>query len=422
MRRAYPTELRGDTEIKTIYVDITELSIYGQKTGIQRVVRNICRQLDQLGTTSYEIRYVIAIAGKYFELDVAFVAKVIASKSDVTSGSVGANASGIAAIGKKLLSSIPFVYRYAQRRYAAYRLNKFIKDQFGGALKARVSFDKDSTVLLMDSFWNGSSVLEAVRRAKKQGATIVCMIYDIIAITHSRLYIPALSQAFTWHCDRMVIYSDNILTISNFSKSEILQAYPFLLAQNVQVIRLGADFSESTKCQEPSRNSKQFLTVGTVEIRKRHEIILKAFELLWGRGVDVHWTIIGKRGWRTEQLIENIEKSPELGRRLHWLQNADDEELRSNYLTCNSTIIASEVEGYGLPIIEALMLKSGVIASDIPVFREVGGDQAIYFDLNDPEALALKIEMLSKDINTVPRPDIQPSSWREAAQDVLDAL
>jgi len=62
--------------LKTIHVDITELAIYGHKTGIQRVVRNICGQLDKLDTAPYKIRYMIAIAGRYFELDADFAAKV----------------------------------------------------------------------------------------------------------------------------------------------------------------------------------------------------------------------------------------------------------------------------------------------------------------------------------------------------------
>jgi len=408
--------------VKTIYVDITELSIFGHKTGIQRVLRNICDQFDKLDNAPYEIRYVIAIKGRYVELAADDMESVSNSESDMDSEINGSSATGIAAIGKKLLSCSPTAFRYAQTRYAAHKLSKYISGRFGEVDKVRVHFDADSTVLMMDSFWCGSTILNAIVRAKKQGATIVSMIYDVIPITHPYVVTPISAESFEVFCDRMVKYSDQILTISNFSKNEILRVYPFLYPQNVQVIRLGADFSDPKISQVVKRKSNHFLTVGTVEIRKRHEFILEAFELLWRKGVDVHWTIIGKKGWRTEALIENIEKSPEFGERLHWLQNADDEELRLNYLACNSTIIASEIEGFGLPVIEALMLKSGVIASDIPVFKEVGGDHVLYFDRSDPEALAKQIEMASSDINIVPRPKIQPSSWRDAAQDVLDAI
>lgn len=408
--------------MKTIYVDITELAIYNIKTGIQRVVRNICGQFDKLDSTPYKIRYVITINGEYFELETDLIAKIIDSKSSIVPSYTGVATTGIAAIGKEFLSYSPFAYRHVQRRYAAHKFSIFLRDQFNGVIKAPLNFDTDCTVLLMDSFWNGSTAVKAIERAKRQGATIVCMIHDVIAISHSRLCTPVLAHSFKWHCDRMVKCSDHILTVSNFSKGEILRTYPYLHPLNVQVIPLGADFSDPTVSHVVSRKSNHFLTVGTVETRKGHEIILEAFELLWRRGIDVHWTIIGKKGWRVEALIGNFEKSPELGERLHWLQNADDEELQLNYLTCNSTIIASEIEGYGLPIIEALKLKSGVIASDIPVFREVGGDHVIYFNRNDPEALAQQIEMLSSDIDIVPRPEIQPPSWQDAAQDVLDAI
>ena len=55
-------------------------------------------------------------------------------------------------------------------------------------------------------------------------------------------------------------------------------------------------------------------------------------------------------------------------------------------------VFPSHAEGFGLPLVEAMQRGLPVMASDIPVFREVGGDFMAYFDLADPQSLVRLIQ------------------------------
>jgi glycosyltransferase involved in cell wall biosynthesis len=117
--------------------------------------------------------------------------------------------------------------------------------------------------------------------------------------------------------------------------------------------------------------------VGTIEPRKGHAQTLAAFERLWSEEVDVNLTIVGKEGWNGSQgtetvisdFIARLRAHSEYGRRLLWLRDISDEYLARVYAASTALIVASEGEGFGLPIIEAANYKLPVIARDIPVLR-----------------------------------------------------
>ncbi len=102
-------------------------------------------------------------------------------------------------------------------------------------------------------------------------------------------------------------------------------------------------------------------------------------EELWKRGIDVHFVIVGRYGWMSDVLQRRILEHEEHRKRLHWLQNANDAELHCLYSSAHALVFASLAEGFGLPIIEAANDGLPVIASDIPIFREVGGKNISYF-------------------------------------------
>jgi glycosyltransferase involved in cell wall biosynthesis len=106
---------------------------------------------------------------------------------------------------------------------------------------------------------------------------------------------------------------------------------------------------------------------------------LDAFEILWRNGFDLNLVIIGKRCWLTESLSQRLEKHPELYQQLFWLEKSDDRILASAYSSADCLLAASFGEGFGRPLIEAASFGLPIIARDIPVFREVAGGHASYF-------------------------------------------
>ena len=166
--------------------------------------------------------------------------------------------------------------------------------------------------------------------------------------------------------------------------------------------------------------------VGAIEPRKCHAQALAAFERLWGDGRDLNLVIVGKQGWMVERLLDRLRAHSELNRRLFWLDGISDEYLDKIYAASTCLIAASEGEGFGLPLIEAAQHKIPIIARDIPVFREVGGDCVFYFS-NDksPEALAKAIKEWLKLYTTGkhPKSDGMPYlTWAESARNLLDIV
>ena len=102
-------------------------------------------------------------------------------------------------------------------------------------------------------------------------------------------------------------------------------------------------------------------------------------EQLWADGVDANLAIIGHQGWNTDDLAKRIQEHPEHNQRLFWLPGVSDEMLEEVYRAAHVLLAASEGEGFGLPLIEAARHGLPIIARDIPVFREVAGEQAYYF-------------------------------------------
>ena len=102
--------------------------------------------------------------------------------------------------------------------------------------------------------------------------------------------------------------------------------------------------------------------------------------------------------------------------------NLSDTELDYCYKNSKALVNPSLVEGFGLPLVEALHKGLPVLASDIPVFREVGEDFCTYFDLDSPNSLAdiiIKIEKENK-MPEVRKPQTyELTTWEESCRDLL---
>jgi alpha-1,2-rhamnosyltransferase len=188
--------------------------------------------------------------------------------------------------------------------------------------------------------------------------------------------------------------------VSKHTANEIEKHMPKYLRKNVGP---WIDFSYNGDGLQKSDNSnglkllkkifsdddgKRYLSVGTLEPRKNHAYILDAFDLAWGSGANVKLIIIGKEGWRCSELLGRIKSHKELGKRLIWKRNVSDAELNTLYSAVDELVLASFDEGFGLPIVEALVRKTPVLASDIVVFREFETDAIQYFKLTDPVNLS----------------------------------
>jgi len=124
------------------------------------------------------------------------------------------------------------------------------------------------------------------------------------------------------------------------------------------------------------------LMVGTVEPRKGHRQIVEAFDLWWQDGAQVVLLIAGKQGWDMADTAQMIRGHAQYVRLLLWFDQIDDLSLQQAYERSAALIMASEGEGFGLPLIEAAHYQLPIVARDLPVFREIAAGFASYFPVN----------------------------------------
>ena len=276
---------------------------------------------------------------------------------------------------------------------------------------------------------------------RQRGATIINVLYDLLPVRAPQWFPAMVEPDFTAWARHIATHSDGVLAISKTVADDFAQ---WVREQGIEQQRssplnigwfhLGSDVDASVPSRGLPENAAQtlaaiaatpsFLMVGTVEPRKGHAQTLAAFEQLWAAGHDDNLVIVGKEGWHMEDIAARLRQHPRLGQQLFWLEGISDEYLEQIYPRCAALIAASEGEGFGLPLIEAARHRIPVIARDIPVFREVGGEGAYYVKADTPEQFAAALQRWL-DLPPGDRPDVAKItclSWQDSAAQVKDFL
>ncbi len=117
-----------------------------------------------------------------------------------------------------------------------------------------------------------------------------------------------------------------------------------------------------------------FVILGTIEGRKNHALLLSLWrQLLQERGSAAvpKLLIVGRRGWQADDVFAQLD-SGDFGDRVIEVGALDDRRLADILTNARALLFPSFAEGYGIPLVEALAAGVPVIASDLPVFREIG--------------------------------------------------
>lgn len=340
---------------KQLLLDISDLVKSDAKSGIQRVIRSILRELLDNPPPNTDVRPI------YFD---------------------GAR------------------YRHANVFAASFVTSATVLD----ANDEIVDFCQDDIYLALDlNIHMTASVHDLYLRLQSHGVQLYFIVYDILLLQRPDWWPKGVNVAFEAWLRSLAEVATGLICISEAVAEEVrcwLVAHPpaRIAGPTVDSFHLGADIENSLPTDgmpdsativlgELSAKSS-FLMVGTVEPRKGHAQTLAAFELLWQQGFDIKLVIVGKHGWLVDQLADKLLRHPELNQRLFWLEGISDEYLQKIYAAGTCLIAASEGEGFGLPLIEAAQHKLPILARDIPVFREVAGEHAHYFSGLESQVLA----------------------------------
>lgn len=188
---------------------------------------------------------------------------------------------------------------------------------------------------------------------------------------------------------RTIQESDIIITVSDVIKNELVSAFGIQPNRIVTTpIPPAAEFNiHSTtdvfsKFKIKTKNYLYFL--GTMEPRKNLSLLLEAYDLL-DQDIknNLSLVIAGGNGWKAEatekKLAEIIKKNPNV-LRVGYIDQDDNVALFQN---AAAAVIPSLYEGFGMPVLEAMAAGTPVICSDIPIFREVGGDACLYVNAHN---------------------------------------
>jgi alpha-1,2-rhamnosyltransferase len=256
-------------------------------------------------------------------------------------------------------------------------------------------------LVLLDSSWH-ADFFPLAEQLKREGVGIVSVIYDLIPLTHPQFYDTRLVQIFNEWFDWIAKTADGYVAISATVRDQVREELHRRVGPAkadslwFDYFHLGSelDLREETAAVETRLTrlfdtpEPVFLMVSTIEPRKNHDYLLDAFELAWAAGSTARLCIAGRIGWKCDALLARVRNHPELNRRLFMFNDLSDTSLEHAYSHASALVFPSYVEGFGLPLVEAMQRGLPAMGSDIPVFREIGGEFMAYFDLAEPQNLA----------------------------------
>lgn len=272
---------------------------------------------------------------------------------------------------------------------------------------------------------------------RDSGVRLYFVMYDLLPMRRPDFFPDWLQPVFSAWLEVVASLADGVVCISRAVAEELITELrrlhpPRLRPLSVGAFALGSDLQNSLPTTGMDADAKAFLhdtagrvrvlMVGTVEPRKGHAQVLDAFEELWNQGSDACLVVIGKPGWMVDQLIERLHGHPETGQRLFWFKSASDELLDALYASATGLLMASEGEGFGLPLVEAARYGLPILCRDLPVFREVAGTHAFYFSADDGATLAEAIRQwlaLAADGRLPDSSAIASISWQDSARSLV---
>ena len=220
----------------------------------------------------------------------------------------------------------------------------------------------------------------------RTGVRPVFFIHDLIPITHPEHCREGEEEK---HRQRMRTALETGTGIIGNSRATLDELNEFAAREDLAKLPqisswLGGANLKPTVQSLPSHRP-YFVTLGTIEGRKNHLLLLNIWrQLVAEQGAEApQLRIIGQRGWEAKQVFAMLDRNRSLQDYVIEINDCSDDALADHLAHTRALLFPSVAEGYGLPLIEALAQAIPVIASNIPIFREIAGDIPDYLDPHD---------------------------------------
>lgn len=378
----------------TVWFDLGALAVSlaraGERPhGIPRVVLNIVHEAlndPDLGPSVGLCRYDEG-AGEFLQLPRDFLDAVLAnSRSEAADPGTLARLeqSGLG----RLLGQFRIRRRMARAKGIAAKAIKSVRQRIAGGVDGADHPFADGDTLVILGLWCQGAMPQALARWRADGLKLqtIVLIHDCLPLDRPELFLPDQQRQWRKAKPLLPAMCDIVLANSDHTMAAVHSNWPQL---PVRRIVLGDDFTARPQCDAglPLERRDFVLMVGTIEVRKNHQLALDAWRLLIARRPDVPRLVFaGRWGWGVETLREELRDTGGLGGKIEIVQSPSDEELMELYRTCRFTIFPSKAEGWGLPVRESLANGRVCLAARNSAIAEAGGALAHYFkdgDLGD---------------------------------------
>lgn len=263
----------------------------------------------------------------------------------------------------------------------------------------------------------------------------VMTLYDLTFLKYPQ-YVDSVVAKYYRRVRQCLQWTDLVITISESSKQDVIK-YLGISPEKIFVTPLASRYSVNYLAQENTAQLQSqvnynfdipyLLFVSTIEPRKNIITLIQAFNYLKAQyKIEHNLILIGKKGWKYQEIFNAIAKSPYNKNILH-LDYLSDQLVALFYKLATVFIYPSYYEGFGLPVLEAMTLGTPVICSNTSSLPEVVGNAAIQFNPNNFLELADAIRevinnnQFQQDLVTKGYQQANNFSWEKTAKKTLDA-
>ncbi len=256
----------------------------------------------------------------------------------------------------------------------------------------------------------------------------ISAIHDVGFMKYPEAYSKWQLKYLKWSTKFAVKHARKIITISEFSKQEIIKYFK-ADADKIAVTYLAVENQNPTSSQKNKKiNSPYIFFIGRLEKKKNIMGIIQAFVLFKQNNQLSHKLVLaGSRGYGWQE-AEKLIKQNNLQNDVIITGYVSDEDLPYLYNGADLFLFPSLYEGFGLPILEAMAYGAPVITSNFGAMAEVTGDSAILVDPNYYKNIAEQISKvlenkeLQKDLIKKGLQQVKKFSWEKCAKETLEIL
>ena len=236
---------------------------------------------------------------------------------------------------------------------------------------------------------------ELVRLRPRLAGPSVAVVHDLIPVKFPQFATRRSLREFGGYLDTLRCY-DAVAAVSEASRRDLIEYWTARGVQTpppVTVISPATDpVAEAPRPWSGGDRPPGVLMVATLEPRKNQLTVLEACEALWRRGARFALRLIGRRRGGGESAVTRVAELRAKGRPVEWLGHVSDEALEDAYAKCRFTLCPSLYEGYGLPVVESLRRLRPCIVSARGALPEVsagGGCLVLPEPVADPLSAAI---------------------------------